>query len=78
MRNNELEKNDIRVNIVDLDLDDFNIKDYNAIYLCGGEPKYLMDAIYRENLFSIIKEQIRIDVLEVNDNDRLLRLIRRK
>ena len=36
----------------------FNINNYDALYLSGGEPKYLMDSINNANLYNEIKEFI--------------------
>ena len=54
----ELNKNGIIADIVDLDDKLFDIDDYDALYLCGGEPKYLMDSIYEAALFDDIKRFI--------------------
>lgn len=54
----ELEKNNIQVDIIDIDTDKLNIKNYDALYLSGGEPKYLMDSITNAGLFDDIKDFI--------------------
>lgn len=54
----ELSKNNIIANIVDLDKEVIDLNEYDALYLSGGEPKYLMDAIYHANLFDKMKEFI--------------------
>ena len=54
----ELEKNNIEVEIIDIDTENLIIKKYDAIYLSGGEPKYLMDSIINAGLFDDIKEFI--------------------
>lgn len=51
----ELEKNNIRATIIDIEKEKLNLYLYNALYLSGGEPKYLIDAIYKANLFDMIK-----------------------
>lgn len=51
----ELNKNNIQAEIVDI-VDDFlDINDYNALYLSGGEPKNLIDSINKANLYNEIK-----------------------
>lgn len=55
---NELKKNNIDSKLVDIDTEKFNIKEYDAIYFTGGEPKYLMDSIYNANLFNDIENFI--------------------
>lgn len=50
----ELEKHNITSSIIDLNKDEFIISHYDAIYLCGGEPKYLMDAIISNGYYSDI------------------------
>lgn len=54
----ELIKNDIICEIIDLDKDNLNIKEYDALYLSGGEPKNLMDSIINSNNYEIIKKFI--------------------
>lgn len=54
----ELNKNNIEANIIDIDSDRLNINEYDALYLSGGEPKNLMDSIINANLFTDIKEFI--------------------
>lgn len=54
----ELTKNGIKCKIIDLYKKELNIKEYNALYLSGGEPKNLMDSIIRSNNYEIIKEFI--------------------
>lgn len=51
----ELEKNNIIADIVDIDVEQLIIGKYEALYLSGGEPKYLMNAIMNANLFDDIK-----------------------
>ena len=51
----EFAKNGIKSKIVDLDKQDLNIEKYDALYLSGGEPKNLMDAIINSNNYEIIK-----------------------
>ena len=51
----EFTKNGIKSNIIDLDKQDLNIEKYDALYLSGGEPKNLMDAIINSNNYEIIK-----------------------
>ncbi len=128
----EFEKHNIISNIIDIDKEKIDLNNYDALYLSGGEPKCLMDSIYKANLFEDIKnfidnggtiigqsagamifckdyydtttgellimnngfdysnkmivphfdnlpkkikEKIKEDVLEIHDNDRLMRLI---
>ena len=52
---NELNKNDINATIVDLDKIKLDISYYDALYLSGGEPKYLMDSIIKANVYNDIK-----------------------
>lgn len=52
----EMESHGISVDLIDLDQDNFDITKYNALYLSGGEPKYIMDAINRNNLFDVFDE----------------------
>ena len=54
----ELEKNNISSDIIDLDTDELLIENYDALYLSGGEPKYLMDSIINANLYNDIKKFI--------------------
>ena len=54
----ELNKNNIEANIIDIDSDRLNINEYDALYLSGGEPKNLMDSIINANLFTDIKKFI--------------------
>lgn len=54
----ELLKNNINSKVIDLDTDEFNINDYDALYLSGGEPKNLMDSIINSHNFKIIKDFI--------------------
>jgi len=51
----ELNKNNIEADIIDINVEELNIKKYDALYLSGGEPKNLMDAIIKSNLFNDIK-----------------------
>lgn len=48
----EMKKHGISAELIDLDTDKFDIKNYDALYFSGGEPKYIMDAIYRVNMFN--------------------------
>lgn len=50
----ELTKNGIKSKIIDLDKNVLNIKDYDALYLSGGEPKNLMDAIIKSKNYETI------------------------
>lgn len=54
----ELEKNHIEAKIIDLNEKSCSLEGIDAIYLSGGEPKYLMDAIYNANLFEKIESFI--------------------
>lgn len=54
----ELIKNNIKCKIIDLDKDNLNIEEYDALYLSGGEPKNLMDSINNSNNYEVIKEFI--------------------
>lgn len=54
----ELKKNNIEATILDLEKEVCNIERFDALYLSGGEPKYLMDAIYHANKFEQIKKFI--------------------
>lgn len=54
----ELTKNNIRSIIIDLDNDKLNIEKYDALYLSGGEPRNLMDAIINSNNYRNIKNFI--------------------
>ena len=54
----ELNKNSIKADIIDIDSNNLNLKNYNALYLSGGEPKNLMDSIINANLFNDIKDFI--------------------
>lgn len=51
----ELNKNNIQAEIVDIVDDYLDINDYNALYLSGGEPKNLIDSINKANLYNEIK-----------------------
>lgn len=53
-----LEKHNIISNIIDIDKEKLDLNDYDALYLSGGEPKYLMDSIYNANFFEDIKNFI--------------------
>lgn len=52
---NELKSNNIYSKIIDMDTDNVDLSNYDAIYFTGGEPKNLMSAIYKNNLFNKIK-----------------------
>lgn len=54
----ELTKNSIHSKIIDLDKDKLNMEEYNALYLSGGEPKNLMDAIIYSNNYNTIRQFI--------------------
>ena len=54
----ELNKNCIKADIIDIDLDKIKLENYDALYLSGGEPKNLMNSIIKANLFSNIKNFI--------------------
>lgn len=54
----ELAKNGIKSTIIDLDKQDLDIDAYDALYLSGGEPKNLMDAIIKSNNYESIKRFI--------------------
>lgn len=54
----ELSKNNIESDIIDLDKTKLDIKNYEALYLSGGEPKNLMDSIINAGLYDDIKEFI--------------------
>ena len=51
----ELNKNNIEADIIDIDFNKLNIKEYSALYLSGGEPKYLMESINNAGLYADIK-----------------------
>ena len=51
----ELEKNNISSDIIDIDREQIDLDNYDVLYLSGGEPKYLMDSIYNADLFEDIK-----------------------
>lgn len=52
----EMKKNGIEAKVIDLNHSRFKISDYDALYLSGGEPKYLMDAIISNNLYDDFNE----------------------
>lgn len=54
----ELTKNNIKSTIIDLDNDKLNILEYDALYLSGGEPRNLMDAIINSDNYENIKNFI--------------------
>lgn len=54
----ELNKNNIIAEIIDIDSMKLDINNYDALYLSGGEPKNLMDSIINANLFNDIKKFI--------------------
>ena len=55
----QLKRHGIECSIFDLEKQSITELDkYNAIYFNGGEPKYLMDAIYNNNFYEIIKKFI--------------------
>lgn len=54
----ELNKNNITADIIDIDSNKLILSNYDALYLSGGEPKYLMDSIINANLFNEIKDFI--------------------
>ena len=51
----ELNKNNITADIIDIDAVELDINNYDALYLSGGEPKHLMDSINNSNLYNKIK-----------------------
>jgi len=55
---NELTINNINAQIIDIDTDNINLNNYDAIYFTGGEPKILMESIYKNNLFDKINNFI--------------------
>lgn len=54
----ELNKNQIEATIIDLNEKTCSLEEIDALYLSGGEPKYLMDAIYNANLYEKIESFI--------------------
>ena len=54
----ELNKNNITADIIDIDSMKLDINDFDALYLSGGEPKNLMDSIVNASLFNDIKNFI--------------------
>lgn len=50
----ELRRNNISSDIIDINETEFDINNFDALYLSGGEPKYLMDAINNANLYDAI------------------------
>lgn len=54
----ELTKNGIKSKIIDLDKQDLNILEYDALYLSGGEPRNLIDAIISSKNYENIKNFI--------------------
>ena len=54
----ELDKNNIESYIIDIDTQKLAVDKYDALYLSGGEPKYLMDSILGARLFESIKSFI--------------------
>lgn len=54
----ELTLNNIEAQIIDIDIYNINLDNYDAIYFTGGEPKILMEAIYKNNLFNKINNFI--------------------
>lgn len=54
----ELTKNNIKSIIIDLGKDKLNIEKYDTLYLSGGEPRNLMDAIINSNNYENIKNFI--------------------
>ncbi len=54
----ELNKNNITADIIDIDSIELDVNNYDALYLSGGEPKYLMDSINNSNLYNKIKDFI--------------------
>ena len=55
----ELIKNKIEVEIIDLNNGQFVIEHYDALYFTGGEPKYLMDAIINNHYYDLILDFIK-------------------
>lgn len=54
----ELENNNIISSIIDLDNQELFLNDIDALYLSGGEPRYLMDSIINSNNYNKIKKFI--------------------
>jgi peptidase E len=54
----EMNKNNIEADIIDIDYNELNMRNYSALYLSGGEPKNLMDSINNANLFDDVKRFI--------------------
>ena len=54
----ELNKNNITADIIDIDAVELDINNYDALYLSGGEPKHLMNSINNSNLYNKIKDFI--------------------
>ena len=54
----ELNKNNIQADIIDIDSEQLDLDKYDSLYLIGGEPKNLMDSIINANLYNNIKEFI--------------------
>lgn len=54
----ELNKNNIKAVIVDLDKEILKVDNFDALYLSGGEPKNLMDSIHNAKLFHKIEKFI--------------------
>lgn len=54
----ELEKNYIEATIIDIYEKNVPLEEIDVLYLSGGEPKHLMDAIYNTNLFEKIENFI--------------------
>ena len=54
----ELNKNNIKADIIDIDSNKLDLNYYDALYLSGGEPKNLMDSINNAHLFNDIKRFI--------------------
>lgn len=56
----DLNKNNIIGELFDLDIKrSEELDNFDAIYICGGEPKYLMDSIYNNDFHNKIIEFIR-------------------
>lgn len=54
----ELAKYNIKAKIIDLYNDKINIDEYDALYLSGGEPRNLMDAIINSGNYETIEKFI--------------------
>ena len=64
----ELNKNNIEADIIDIDLNSLDFSLYDALYLSGGEPKHLMDSIIKANIFEDIKSFIDNDGIVIGQS----------